>query len=65
MKEIDLETISSIESNMNLYIQLSPKGRGSIPYKNLVIQYEEEQFTIPVEKLFKKLKELFKEKKDE
>lgn len=55
-----------IDLNMNLYIQLHPKESNfTKPYKNIVIQYDEEQLTIPVEQFFKKLKELFKENKDE
>lgn len=66
MKSICLGTIGIVDLDMNLYIQLQPKDSNFIkPYKNIVIQYEEEQLTIPVEQLFKKLKELFKENKDE
>lgn len=52
--------------NMNLCIQLHPKDSNFVKaYKNIVIQYGEEQLTIPVEQFFKKLKKLFKESEDE
>ena len=52
--------------NENLYIQLHTENSCFVKtYKNIVIQYDEERLTIPVEQLFKKLKELFKENKDE
>lgn len=55
---------NALESNMNLYIPLTSKDKNFVMlYKNIVIQYREEQLTIPTEQLFEKLKELFKENK--
>lgn len=61
MNTIDLGNLDTIKSCMNLYINLTPNGKGIMPYENIVLQYGEEQLTIPVEQLFEKLKELFKE----
>lgn len=49
----------------NLYIQLKPEENNFVKaYKNIVVKYGDEELNIPTEKLFKKLKELFKENKD-
>lgn len=65
MNSIILGTL--VNSDTNLYIRLGTEDDNFVKsYKNIVIQYDEEQLTIPVEQLFKKLKELFKDnEKDE
>lgn len=60
-----LGKLNDVEFDTNLYIQLQPKVDGFVKsYKNIVIQCGEEQITIPIEQLFNKLKELFKENKE-
>ena len=50
----------------NLYIQLKPEDSNFVKaYKNIVIKYGDEEINIPTEKLFKKIKELFRENEDD
>lgn len=52
-------THQNIEQDLNRYIDLHPQKGGFLPYKNIVIKYKEKELTIPMDKLFQKLEELF------
>lgn len=61
MSTIDLGKLDNLRPYTTLYIQLKPNDKGVTPYENIVLQYGEEQLTIPIERFFEKMKELFKE----